>query len=331
MQTISKKLSIKAHARLHFGFFDLCGSPGRKFGSLGLALAQPVTEIEASIADTFSIVGNTDAKSSENITNSVQLLQKTLNLPASLTLNIKQRIPCHAGLGSGTQLALSLVALFNQLYDLNISETQMAQLSGRGARSGIGLGAFERGGFLVDSGKNLNDLPEIAIRYDFPQNWRIILVSDNVHVGVHGESELQAFQTLKPMQSSLKEMVFSQMVPALQRADLLAFGAYMSDLQAYNGTYFSPIQGGHFASKNVESALTFLQENGAVCLGQSSWGPTGFAIVENEVKANLHLAQLKKQFAYVENLSFVMTQGYNQGATLLNKSIPCKSIPSNST
>ena len=316
MQTYSEIFSIKAHARLHMGFFDLHGGLGRRFGSLGLALARPVTEVEASVADTFSIIGDIDAESSENIAKSVKLLQKSLNLPTSLKLNIKQRIPSHVGLGSGTQLALSLVALFNALYNLNLSQTQMAQLSGRGARSGIGLGAFEQGGFLVDTGKQADALPEIAIRHEFPENWRIILASDNAHVGAHGMAELQAFQRLKPMQNSLKNMVFDHMAPALARADLLVFGAYMRDLQAYNGTYFSPVQGGMFASRNVADALAFLQQNGVACVGQSSWGPTGFAIVESESKANLHLAQLKRQFAGYIDLSFAIAQGYNQGVTI---------------
>jgi len=314
-----KAVTVQAHARLHFGFFDLHGGQGRKFGSVGLALASPVTEIEASIADALTIVGDLDAKSIENVIKSIEMLEKSLKLSLSCRLDIKQLIPSHAGLGSGTQLALSLVMLFNKLYHLDLSQTRMAQLSGRGGRSGIGLGAFAQGGFLVDSGKNLYDLPEIAIRHDFPEHWRIILVSDSAHTGVHGESELQAFQSLKAMKNNLKDLVFNHMAPALKRADLLAFGAYMADLQAYNGEYFSPVQGGNYASRNVENALTFLQQNGVACVGQSSWGPTGFAIVASEEAANLCVNALKTQFFNQQNLSFSLTQGYNKGAMLEKK------------
>lgn len=315
-QTFSKIFSAKAHARLHVGFFDLCGGAESRFGSVGFALESPVTEFEATLSDEFSIIGDIDVKSRENIAKSIQKLQKIFNLQTSLKLNIKQLIPTHAGLGSGTQLVLSLVALFNAAYDLQLSQAQIAQLSGRGIRSGIGLGAFFQGGFLVDSGRQGDALPEIVLRHDFPEAWRIILVSDAAHVGLHGEHELSAFQTLKPMQSSLKSMVFDQVVPALECADLLAFGAGIDDLQAYNGAYFAPIQGGKYASKKVEIALTWLKQNGVVCVGQSSWGPTGFAIVEDKSAAQLYLEQLKKQFAANADLSFAVTQGYNQGATI---------------
>lgn len=295
------------------GFYDLCGNAESRFGSVGLALMSPVTEIEASISDEFSIVGDIDAKSSEKIAKSMQLLQKSLNLQTSLALNLKQKILNHVGFGSGTQLALSLAALFNLAYDLQLNPAQISQLSGRGARSGIGLGAFFQGGFLVDSGKEADALPEIALRHAFPKDWRIILVSDAAYIGVHGEHELNAFQTLKPMQNSLKGMVFERMAPALERLDLLAFGAYMDDLQAYNGAYFAPMQGGLYASKKVENALTWLKQNGVACVGQSSWGPTGFAIVENAEKAIFYLKALKKLNT---DLSFTVTQGYNQGVQI---------------
>ena len=254
MQVPSKTISIKVHARLHMGFYDLTGLH-KNFGSVGLALENPVTEIVASTTDKLEVFGDIDAKSRENIIKIAQNTQKSLNLHTSLMLNIKNLIPSHVGLGSGTQLALSLVALFNQAYNLNLTQAQIAQLSGRGARSGIGLGAFEHGGFLVDAGKQADALPEIAIRHEFPQGWRVLLMCDSAHVGVYGEHEFNAFRTLKPMQNNLKNMVLNHMAPALQRADLLAFGAYMDDLQAYNGTYFSPIQGGMYASRNVENVL----------------------------------------------------------------------------
>ena len=319
MQALSKTISIKVHARLHMGFYDLTHNLTRtqkNFGSIGLALENPVTEMVASAADKLEIFGDVDAKSRENIIKIAQNLQKSINLQTSLSLRIGSIIPSHVGLGSGTQLVLSLVSLFNQVYNLNLTQAQIAQLSGRGARSGIGLGAFEQGGFLVDAGKQADALPEIAIRHDFPQGWRIILVSDSAQLGMHGVHELNAFKALKPMQSDLKTMVLEDMAPALQRADLLAFGAYMDDLQAYNGAYFSPVQGGLYASNNVESALNYLKQNGVACVGQSSWGPTGFAIVGNAEKANLYLEALKKEFAANANLSFALTQGYNQGATI---------------
>ena len=50
-------VTVSANARLHLGFFDLNGELGRKFGSLGVALSEPVTRLTASKAHTLQVIG----------------------------------------------------------------------------------------------------------------------------------------------------------------------------------------------------------------------------------------------------------------------------------
>jgi beta-ribofuranosylaminobenzene 5'-phosphate synthase len=144
-------------------------------------------------------------------------------------------------------------------------------------------------------------------------------VQDSAYVGVHGAAEAEAFARLKPAQHNLRGLVLQHMLPALQRGDLLAFGAYMQDLQAYNGDYFAPIQDGRYASKDVAKVLAWLQANGAACVGQSSWGPTGFAILENESMANHLKTEAQQAFAEQSNLSFSLCRGNNRGAQIERK------------
>ena len=316
IDTISQ-VSVITSARLHMGFFDLSGIEARTFGSFGLAIDAPCTQLVIKKTGITKIEKTLiDAKSSENITNVVENIVDSLKLKQHFSLIIKQTIPAHAGLGSGTQLALAIGAGLNALFNLNLTVPQIAAAAGRGRRSGIGIAAFMQGGFLVDSGKISNELPEIASQNDFPNEWRVLLISDCAHVGVHGTVESRAFQQLKPAQHNLKTMVFDHMLPALQRTDLLAFGAYMQDLQAYNGEYFAPIQGGHYASQNVANVLHWLQQNGVACLGQSSWGPTGFAIVESAQQAEYLQSQAQLAFAHKPNISFTICRGKNSGATI---------------
>ena len=255
-----------------------------------------------------------DVDCSENVVKIVKNLIKSFNLPTEFSLKVVQKIPEHAGLGSGTQMALAIGAGLSQLFHLNLSTAQIAAASMRGKRSGIGLGAFSQGGFLIDSGKIVNQLPSIDVRIDFPDNWRVLLVQDSTHVGVHGTAELSAFEYLKPAKNTLKKMMFEHMLPALQRSDLLAFGAYMQDLQAYNGDYFAPAQGGRYASKDVANVLAWLQQNGTACVGQSSWGPTGFAILASQQHAENLKSQAKLAFASKQNISFTIVRGKNTGA-----------------
>lgn len=306
-------VTVSTSARLHMGFFDLTSSATRRFGSLGLSIDAPCTQIVLTKSDKALI----DANYSENDVKIVKNITKLLEVEENFSLNILQSIPQHAGLGSGTQMALAIGTGLNALYHLNLTVPQIAQLSGRGSRSGIGIAAFEHGGVLLDGGKVSNELPEIALRQTFPEDWRVLLITDSAYTGVHGEAELQAFQSLEPAQHSLRNMVFDHMMPALQRADLLAFGADMADLQAYNGDYFAPIQGGRFASQHVAEVLAWLQQNGVACVGQSSWGPTGFAIIETAQVAKSLQSQAQLAFAGKHNISFNICHGKNTGAGLV--------------
>lgn len=297
------------------GFFDLTDNPERKFGGLGLAIDAPCTQIQISKNKDLVV----DAKNSEYVTNIIENLIKSFNLPEAFFVQILQNIPEHTGLGSGTQMALSLGTALNRLLGLNLTIAQIARATMRGKRSGIGIGAFMQGGFMVDSGKTGKQseaVPVIFARYTFPNSWRVLLVLDSAHIGVHGAAEQDAFQMLKPASSSLRTMLDKHMLPALQRADLLAFGAGMQALQAYNGDYFSSVQGGRYASHDVAEVLDWLQNNGAVCVGQSSWGPTGFAILETQQLAERLQAQAQRAFTTKSNISFKVVRGKNTGATI---------------
>jgi beta-RFAP synthase len=311
-QPTVRKVSVSASARLHMGFFDLSGSSERMFGSVGLAIDTPCTQLEITKNESLLI----EAKSGQNVAKIVENLVKSLKIQNNFSLKVQQAIPEHAGLGSGTQMALAIGVGLNALFDLSFDANHIALEAKRGARSGIGVAAFLQGGFLVDAGKFNDALPEIAFRQDFPSNWRILLVQDSAHVGVHGATEAAAFTKLKPAQHHLRDLVIQHMLPALQHSDLLAFGALMADLQAYNGDYFAPIQGGRFASHDVAEVLRWLQQNGAACVGQSSWGPTGFAILENQQQAELLQTKAQLAFAGKSNIGFQCCRGKNTGASI---------------
>ena len=307
------QVSVSTTARLHMGFYDLLHE--NRFGSLGVCLDSPVTQISIQKSEATLITAEND-ENDEHIVKIVDKFVKALNLKEHFTLNVKKAMPTHVGFGSGTQMALAIGAGLNQLFNLNLSVPQLAAIANRGKRSGIGMATFIQGGLIVDSGKTNGQLPEIANRQLVPERWHFLLISDSAHVGVHDAAELHAFKTLKPAPYSVKNLVLNNMIPAVARDDLLAFGAYMMDLQAYNGEYFAPIQGGHYASQDVSEVLAWLQQHGAPCIGQSSWGPTGFAIVGSAELAESLINKAQLEFAGKPNISFSVSRGKNTGATI---------------
>ena len=85
--------------------------------------------------------------------------------------------------------------------------------------------------------------------------------------------------------ADLCRLVLMQALPALAEADLAAFGDAITRLQERLGDYFAAAQGGRFASPRVAAALARLDRLGATGIGQSSWGPTGFAFARDADEA----------------------------------------------
>lgn len=309
-------VSVTAAARLHLGFLDMNGSLGRKFGGLGLAISGPSTRLTLRRARDISVDGQDSARARG-------LLQKAAAALApgrAYRLTIHEAIPAHSGLGSGTQLALAIAAALRRLEDLPADASVDAALLDRGARSGLGAGLFAQGGLVVDGGRGARtQTPPVVARLSVPADWRILLVSDPAAIGLHGAGEREAFSALPPFSNeqagALCRLVLMQALPAAAEGDIKAFGAAITQIQTLVGDYFAPAQGGRrFASAAVGDLLERLLREGACGVGQTSWGPTGFAFVENEAQAR-RLAALAEDGS-ARGLDIAVVKGLDRGAKI---------------
>lgn len=319
MKARYQTVTVIAPARLHMGFIDLSGALGRHFGSIGLALNEINTRLNITAAHSLQVSG----PSADRALKCTRQFCQLLGVSDSLNITIDNAIPEHIGLGSGTQMALAVGAALNAFYGLGLSVREIAQLSDRGARSGIGIGIFEKGGLVVDGGRGPDTkTPPIIAQMDVPEDWRFILVFDKRGQGLHGEQEVSAFQQLPPFPQAQAErlcyLLLMQGLPALAEGDLHKFGEVITLLQQAVGEHFAPVQGGVFTSPDVAAAMTRLAAEGAVAIGQTSWGPTGFCAVANQQRAAELLMQLERQFA-ASPLSFLLASARNQTAEIILK------------
>ena len=80
------------------------------------------------------------------------------------------------------------------------------------------------------------------------------------------------------------------LLPALAEADLMTFGAALTEIQEVTGRWFAPAQGGTFAPGPSEDLVRRMAEWGASGVGQSSWGPAVYGVVDGD-DAGLRLAE----------------------------------------
>ncbi len=308
------KVSVIAPARLHMGFIDLSGSLGRHFGSIGVALNEHATRLSATFAEQRCITGPSAQRAEQCLT----MLCKALKVSDKVSIDIETAIPEHVGLGSGTQMSLAIGSALNMLYGLNLSVRDIASVMDRGLRSGIGIGVFEQGGLVVDGGRGENTIiPPVLVHFDIPSEWRFILVFDKRGQGLHGHQEVEAFKKLPPFPQQeaarLCYLLLMQGLPAVAENDIVRFGEVISQLQQSVGEHFAVAQGGVFTSPEVTEAMHWLKQQGAVAIGQTSWGPTGFCAIDGAALAESITEQARHTFAHLNNLSFVTASARNRG------------------
>lgn len=314
----AESVTVSTSARLHFGFLDPSGRSRTPFGSFGLAIDRPQTRLTFKRARTFEVCGP-EAERAERY---LRKMAATLNIGtnAGYSLHILEAIPSHAGLGSGTQLALAVGSAFAALEKSRMMPQDIAEALGRGKRSGIGIAVFERGGLVLDSGPIDGEPPNLVARVPFPAEWRVLLILDPNVQGLAGPDEVQAFQSLPDFPErktfELRRRLMDVALPAAAESDFDAFCREVTNFQAEMAKYFGPQQGGAYASQRVAEAQSWLAGKGLTGLGQSSWGPTGFAFVVSETEAKALLDEIRRESRF-SGLKFELARGRNEGAIVM--------------
>jgi beta-ribofuranosylaminobenzene 5'-phosphate synthase len=313
-----RAITVKVPARLHLGFLDLNGGLGRRFGGIGLAISELGTSLTIERAKVSGVSG----PDADRVRRHLQKMERLLALHCGHRVKLSDVVPAHAGLGSGTQLALAVAAGLRRLHNLPLDIEGDALRLGRGARSGIGAGLFCRGGLVVDGGRgNEAKLAPIICRLPLPDAWRILVILDPQRQGIHGPEEGTAMAALPPMCAAdaarFCRLVLMQALPALADHDLANFGKAIKELQIGLGDYFAPAQGGaRFMSRDVAAVLDVLDSAGAFGVGQSSWGPTGFAFAPTPDEA-ARLAMIARRHASGGGLDIRICEGLNRGAQIV--------------
>lgn len=280
-------IRITAPARLHFGLLDLRGDLGRRFGGLGAALQSPRLVLEARPAATLSAEG----PDADRVVEHAQRVKASRGLASGAAFRILEALPAHAGLGSGTQLALATARALLEINGLPADANALAVATGRAQRSAIGTWAFAHGGFILEGGRRdpASAPAPLLLRRDLPETWRVVLAIPEGSRGLSGPAEEQAFRDLPPpsaeLTARLSHVVLMQVLPALVEADIGAFGRGLTEVQRLVGEMFRPVQGERFAHPLGAEVVESFLAAGAYGAGQSSWGPTVFALTEGDAAA----------------------------------------------
>jgi beta-ribofuranosylaminobenzene 5'-phosphate synthase len=297
------ELLIQTPSRLHLSLLDLNGSLGRIDGGVGLTLKKPSLVLELKEKGTgvqveFIKPKNLSKSNIEDyvdrIGSSAIKMMKYLGIDKGLTFIVHENFPSHSGLGSGTQLSLAVGKLISDSVKHEIEVPKIASIVGRGGTSGIGVASFENGGFIIDGGHHCDDKREflpssaskalptpILARYDFPEEWKVILVIPDVKKNVSGTEEVNIFQEYCPIPleevQQMSHLLLMKMMPAVLEKDLDAFGDSVNRIQDIG---FKKIEN-QLQKPVIGEIMNLLRDAGAPGVGMSSFGPTIYAITDS--------------------------------------------------
>jgi beta-ribofuranosylaminobenzene 5'-phosphate synthase len=282
-------VEIVAPSRLHFGMFSF-GLPGtRQFGGVGAMVEQPGLRLRITSSDHFEAHGPLNRRVvaiAERVARALKLAD-----PPGCRIEVIAAPPEHVGLGTGTQLALSVAAGLNALRGGPPLEPEaLAALSGRAERSAIGTYGFIQGGLIVEPGKLPDErFSPLQARVELPSKWRFVLICPHGSRGLSGEAEQRAFRELPPVPRATTDRLLDEvsraLLPAARAGDFESFSESLYRFGYEAGQCFAARQAGAFASPRLAQWVRAIRQLGVRGVGQSSWGPTLFALVPSTAAA----------------------------------------------
>ncbi|MEE8354240.1 MAG: beta-ribofuranosylaminobenzene 5'-phosphate synthase family protein [Candidatus Bathyarchaeia archaeon] len=290
-------MTVETPSRLHFSMIDMRGDLGRIHGSVGVAIDSPRIALKAKKAPSIDVKGPRAGR--------VKAFAETLlagsGISGGASIEVLSDIMEHSGFGSGTQLALAVGTALSELYGLSLTAEEIASRLNRSRRSGIGTYAFKHGGFIVDGGHRTDrkmGTPPLLFRADIPESWRFVIGVPKIPTMKSGSAESNAFKRLDPPPATLigeiSRIILLQMIPAIIEEDIVSFGEAMTSVDFRFGEFWIEIQGGRFTHPLIEEGIGFLAENGALGVGQSSWGPGFYGLAEGGAQARKICGDLER-------------------------------------
>jgi beta-RFAP synthase len=289
------EIVVTAPARLHFGMLDPAGLGPRRFGGCGVAVEYPRVVVAVRTRSGEDVLAR--GPQAERATAFARGARTAFGFRGGLEIDVREAIPPHTGLGSGTKLGLAVARGVAELAGVPAAPEELAHASGRGARSSVGCWTFAAPGLVVEAGVRDHDaVSPLVVRHPMPDGWRCVLALPPGVEGLSGTAEERFFSLLHAegvaIEPPVSRLVLTALLPGLVTEDIDEFGAALSEIQREIGSMFAARQGGvfHPSAASVVDALLSL---GVGAVGQSSWGPAVYGIVEDPGRAADVAARLR--------------------------------------
>lgn len=308
---------VRAASRLHFGMLSFGDPSVRQYGGVGVMIETPGINLTISPHHQRLIEGPHRERVAEFMQRWSRHRGRAAPPPCRVQVAAAPRQ--HIGLGTGTQLALAVAAGLDACLGLpHASASDLARSVGRGQRSAVGTHGFRHGGLIAELGRwEDQTLAPLERHVALPAAWRFVLLIPTDQVGLSGAVEQQAFESLAPVSREAHQWLLHELrdrlIPSAQQADFDQFGESVYQYGVTAGRCFAQRQAGAFATRQLAEWVKMIRQMGVRGVGQSSWGPTLFALLPDEDEAARFTGRLRQRLD-TRRLRIVITPVCNRGA-----------------
>jgi beta-RFAP synthase len=253
----------------------------RRFGGFGVGIESPrvVVVVRPIPGDEVVVTGS----QADRAARFARRAWTRLGIGGGVEVDVREAIPPHMGLGSGTKLGLAIARGLAELAGIAAAPEQLAQASGRAARSSVGVWTFAAPGLVVEAGvTDEGSVSPLVLRHAMPERWRCVLALPLGVEGLSGDVEQRFFGQLADSvtaEPSVARLLVTALLPGLLAGDIDEFGVALTEIQRAIGSIFASQQGGVFHPR-AAPLVDALHAMGVGAVGQSSWGPTVYGIVD---------------------------------------------------
>ncbi len=343
---------MRTPARLHLGMLSFGEPKVRSFGGVGVMVDRPAIHVRMWKADGFEARGPLGERALAFAQQAAQGLG--LGPQAAARIEVVAAPRAHVGLGSGTQLALAVAAGMRHLFRAppdaeSVGQTaghefpihptenewlfdtpdalELAAAVGRGKRSCVGVYGFSRGGLIIEAGRfpsagnegPARGFSPMVSRVRLPSAWRCVIIIQRDSIGLHGESEKDAFAALPPVpqeiSAELSRLALMDLLPAAVEAKFAEFSDAVYRYGRLAGKPFESASARLPHAASTEQLIELLQELGVRGVAQSSWGPAVMACCESLGEAGVLVEKLDS-LELLRQYETIIARFETQGAVL---------------
>lgn len=307
---------ITARYRIHVNSIDLNGTSQRCCGGIGFAVQQPALRLKVEKSNINEIVTSHGAEAEKYLA----LVQSVEDFRVKLRFEEMEAVRPHIGLGSLTQLKLSVLRAVRAVKGQSLDFGSIPPELRIGSTSGIGLGTFLYGGFILDGGYRVGRGVRMAIngeeagnrapilaRYELPSDWGVLLAIPKTLQSISGRQERDFFDSITPIPKDetreIAHRILLGVLPAILERD---FGEFLQSVK-----FVSRLGSKPYELRLNPSCLPLIDalESALGFGGLSSLGPTCYSFFERSRYNNEMVQHLESQF---QDFEWIVTAFCNE-------------------